>query len=81
MLVFKQEIGATVPLPVLRLGRDVCSNLAAAEASEWLVTNGIGGYASGTVSGSRPEAITGCLWRPWTLRWAGLSCWRRFSRS
>jgi predicted glycogen debranching enzyme len=61
MLAFRQEIGATVPLPVLRLGRDVCSNLATAEASEWLVTNGIGGYASGTVSGQPTRGYHGLL--------------------
>jgi predicted glycogen debranching enzyme len=60
MLAFK-EVGATVPLPVLRLGRDVCSNPATAEASEWLVTNGIGGYASGTVSGQPTRGYHGLL--------------------
>jgi hypothetical protein len=32
-------------------GREVCGDLAAAEQREWLVTNGLGGYASGTVAG------------------------------
>ncbi len=32
------------------LGRDICGDLEAAESREWLVTNGIGGYASGTVA-------------------------------
>ena len=30
-------------------GREVCGNLAVVEKREWLVTNGIGGYASGTI--------------------------------
>jgi hypothetical protein len=31
------------------VGSDVCGDLDAAESREWLVTNGIGGYASGAV--------------------------------
>lgn len=34
----------------INFGRDICGNLDQAEAREWLVTNGIGGYASGTVA-------------------------------
>lgn len=40
--------GATAPRIVL--GRDICGDLEAAGSREWLVTNGIGGYASGTVA-------------------------------
>ena len=29
-------------------GRDICSALPGTQEKEWLVTNGIGGYASGT---------------------------------
>ena len=36
---------------VVSFGREVCGDLAAAEQREWLVTNGLGGYASGTVAG------------------------------
>lgn len=35
----------------LQFGRDICGTLATAEQREWLVTNGIGGYACGTVAG------------------------------
>lgn len=31
--------------------REICANLEAAEQREWLVANGIGGFASGTVAG------------------------------
>lgn len=31
--------------------REICANLEAAEQREWLVTNGMGGFASGTVAG------------------------------
>ncbi|MDB5042093.1 MAG: hypothetical protein JWN27_2819, partial [Candidatus Eremiobacteraeota bacterium] len=30
---------------VVRIGRAVCGDLAAAEKREWLLTNGRGGYA------------------------------------
>ncbi len=46
--------------PVVHFGREVCGNLEAAESREWLVTNGIGGYASGTIAGSTPGGITDC---------------------
>ncbi|NTW03523.1 MAG: glycogen debranching protein, partial [Oscillochloris sp.] len=42
-------------------GRDICGNLAAAEMREWLVTNGIGGYASGTVAGLLTRRYHGLL--------------------
>jgi glycogen debranching enzyme len=32
-------------------GREVCGDLSVATKREWLVTNGIGGYASGTIAG------------------------------
>ncbi|MCA9865451.1 MAG: amylo-alpha-1,6-glucosidase [Anaerolineae bacterium] len=35
---------------ILDFGREVCGDLAVAMKREWLVTNGIGGYASGTVA-------------------------------
>ncbi len=37
--------------PLLPFGREICGQLEAAEQREWLVTNGIGGFASGTVAG------------------------------
>ncbi len=36
---------------MIDFGREVCGNLALSAGREWLVTNGIGGYASGTVAG------------------------------
>ncbi|MEW5956548.1 MAG: amylo-alpha-1,6-glucosidase [Chloroflexota bacterium] len=42
-------------------GRDLCNNLAVAEQREWLVTNGIGGYASGTVAGMLTRRYHGLL--------------------
>ena len=37
----------------IQFGREICGDFSAAESREWLVTNGIGGYASGTVSESQ----------------------------
>jgi predicted glycogen debranching enzyme len=47
--------------PVISYGRDVCADLTVASAHEWLVTNGIGGYASGTVDGSATRRYHGWL--------------------
>ncbi len=42
-------------------GREVCSHLAVAEEREWLVTNGIGGYASGTIASVLTRRYHGLL--------------------
>jgi predicted glycogen debranching enzyme len=42
-------------------GREITGELAAAEQREWLVTNGIGGFASGTVAGSLTRRYHGLL--------------------
>lgn len=42
-------------------GREICGNLAIAETREWLVTNGIGGYACGTVPGLLTRHYHGLL--------------------
>ena len=51
----------TMRPPAIHFDRDVCNDLAAAEAREWLVTNGIGGFASGTVAGSFTRRYHGLL--------------------
>lgn len=45
----------------IQFGRGICGDLAAAESHEWLVTNGLGGYASGTVAGSLTRRYHGLL--------------------
>ncbi len=45
----------------VQFGREICGDLAAAESREWLVTNGIGGYASGTIAGSQTRRYHGML--------------------
>jgi predicted glycogen debranching enzyme len=42
-------------------GREICGTLDVAQSREWLVTNGIGGYASGTVTGSLTRHYHGLL--------------------
>ncbi|HVA58583.1 MAG TPA: amylo-alpha-1,6-glucosidase [Gemmatimonadaceae bacterium] len=51
---------APTPLSI-RFGRDACGTLERAERLEWLVTNGIGGYASGSVAGVRTRRYHGLL--------------------
>jgi predicted glycogen debranching enzyme len=46
---------------VVDFGRDVCCDLASAESREWLVTNGIGGYALGTIAGHQTRCYHGLL--------------------
>lgn len=45
----------------MQFGREVCGNLEHAESREWLVTNGLGGYASGTVAGTTTRKYHGLL--------------------
>ena len=47
-------------MPV-RVGPDDCRDFQRACGREWLVTNGIGGYASGTVSGANTRRYHGLL--------------------
>ncbi len=46
---------------MIDFARDRCSDLSISQSREWLVTNGIGGYASGTVGGPRTRAYHGLL--------------------
>ena len=48
------------PSPV-DFGRDICGDLHTAETREWLVTNGIGGYGSGTIAGLKTRCYHGLL--------------------
>lgn len=45
----------------IRLGRNQCGNLAAAESHEWLITNGKGSYGAGTVAGLLTRRYHGLL--------------------
>ena len=45
----------------IKFAKDICGNHESATAREWLVTNGIGGYASGTISGVLTRRYHGLL--------------------
>ncbi|PSB27537.1 glycogen debranching protein [Stenomitos frigidus ULC18] len=45
----------------INFGREVCGDFGQAQAREWLVTNGVGGYASGTVAGLLTRRYHGLL--------------------
>ena len=47
--------------PHVAFGRETCNDLDAALRREWLVTNGIGGYASGTMAGVPTRSYHGLL--------------------
>ena len=46
---------------VVDFGRDICGSLPQAEQREWLITNGIGGYGSGTICGTLTRCYHGLL--------------------
>jgi predicted glycogen debranching enzyme len=46
---------------MLDFGRELCNDLCFSGSREWLVTNGIGGYASGTVAGLLTRRYHGLL--------------------
>ncbi len=48
----------------IEFGRPICGNLQQAEAREWWLANGIGGYAAGTVAGSLTRRYHGLLIAP-----------------
>ena len=51
----------TTCTPLISFGREVCGDIEAAESREWLVTNGLGGFASGTVGGQLTRRYHGLL--------------------
>jgi predicted glycogen debranching enzyme len=53
--------GTSVKNSAISFGPEICNDLAAAEQREWLVTNGIGGFASGTIAGSATRRYHGLL--------------------
>jgi predicted glycogen debranching enzyme len=59
----KQALALTAAIvpSFIDFGRETCCSLDAASSREWLVTNGIGGFASGTVSGVTTRRYHGLL--------------------
>ena len=48
-------------LAEVQFGREILGSLELAEAREWLVSNGLGGYASGTIAGTCTRRYHGLL--------------------
>lgn len=46
---------------MIELGTDICTDFEAASSREWLETNGIGGYASSSISGAGTRRYHGLL--------------------
>lgn len=46
---------------MIKFDRTICSDFEAASGREWLETNGIGGFASGTISGTNTRRYHGLL--------------------
>lgn len=46
---------------MIEIGTDICTNFEAASSREWLETNGIGGYASSSISGAGTRRYHGLL--------------------
>lgn len=60
--VSQSAVQPVSPSPCLiHFGREISGNLFDAESREWLVTNGIGGFASGTVAGGMTRRYHGLL--------------------
>ncbi len=53
--------GTVLEFPLVSFGREICGDLFAALRREWLVTNGLGGYASGTLAGVNTRRYHGVL--------------------
>jgi predicted glycogen debranching enzyme len=48
-------------MPMLTLKKSECNDLDTAQSKEWIITNGIGGYASSTVAGMNTRRYHGLL--------------------
>ncbi|GMQ87515.1 MAG: amylo-alpha-1,6-glucosidase [Gammaproteobacteria bacterium] len=49
---------------MIRFGRAICGDLEQAERREWWLSNGLGGYAAGTIAGSLTRRYHGLLITP-----------------
>ncbi len=48
-------------IPLVRFGRETCGDPAAASRREWIVTNGLGGYATAALDGAPVRRYSGWL--------------------
>ena len=64
-MIVEQDTGSIHRAPTnawnLYVGRDICSDVQAGLDHEWLVTNGLGGYASGSIVGATTRSYHGLL--------------------
>jgi predicted glycogen debranching enzyme len=60
-IVMEDPPGTVLDRPLVTFGRAICGDLDAGLRREWLVTNGLGGYASGTLSGVATRRYHGLL--------------------
>ena len=64
-MISEQDTGTIDRTPTnawnLYMGRDVCADVQAGLNHEWLVTNGLGGYASGSLVGATTRSYHGLL--------------------
>jgi 4-alpha-glucanotransferase len=66
MSIYRENV-MQVNLPSeIRFGRAVCGDLTQAERREWWLSNGLGGYAAGTVAGTLTRRYHGLLIAPVT---------------
>ncbi len=57
----ERETGVALERAEVQFGREICGDIDAADAREWLVTNGIGGFASGTIATGMTRRYHGLL--------------------
>ncbi len=55
------EYGGRIPSMMIDFGRGLCADVEFAGTREWIVTNGIGGYAAGAVAGLLTRRYHGLL--------------------
>ena len=60
-MVEQLPLPTVIAQPLVHFGREICGDLDAGLRREWLVTNGLGGYASGTVAGINTRSYHGLL--------------------
>jgi len=61
MMTAKGRLSRDAEAAVVSIGHERCADLGASLKREWLVTNGLGGYASGTIGGVLTRRYHGLL--------------------
>lgn len=58
---FDSDCASKSGLPLISFDKSVCTNLEAGLSREWLETNGLGGFACGTITGANTRRYHGLL--------------------